>query len=479
MPVIVEIHEFSSTDWELLSEPDKRIVAFNPSGTPISLCWTDTEDSPESPTDIVEIGGLYMEYTPPEDIYVWAKSSTGGGFLRVRPYGTVDPESDTQQLGQAINNLASTVQAHLEDLSDPHDVTKDQVDLGNIPNAISDDPEVDSGESLATSKGLNTVHSDLQDHKNNKDNPHEVTKNDVKLGQVQNYSIATPLQSVDPDCTDAYMTPATTSLAIAQLTEVAYSTPPQIVVKGNIVDRPIGWNYSECSAPVELITKVKDRTVQVNAGLQVSFACDYKSRLSLVLEDPIEFILPPELHPRFYIYVDLTRSGSIVEAGATHIRPQVVERKEGKLSDLFSPSDCTMYDSEDNTIQRVYIGKIYMADKDIVKIVSAPIGENHILPLESLLAQNKRHILPNPYLEEVDIVPEVFHNETWGASGWNDQIGVAAHSYPMDPIDTLVVQSGLMGLIACGQESGSSFGLTFPTVTSPVRVRLHLKKRYR
>lgn len=61
--------------------------------------------------------------------------------------------------GVAVESLIrlSTIKAHYANTSNPHNVTKGQVGLGNLPNAKSDTITLDSSESLATSKAVYDV----------------------------------------------------------------------------------------------------------------------------------------------------------------------------------------------------------------------------------------------------------------------------------------------------------------------------------
>lgn len=80
--------------------------------------------------------------------------------------------------------------SHLLDNNNPHKVTKIQVGLSNIPNSISDSTDLDSNETLATSKAVFLLKTDftnrISDHIDNFENPHKVTKQQVGLGNLPN-----------------------------------------------------------------------------------------------------------------------------------------------------------------------------------------------------------------------------------------------------------------------------------------------------
>lgn len=113
-------------------------------------------------------------------------------------------------------------------------VTEQLIDLnvvvGNAENVVI---EIDKSLVFATADaldkaiaGLNTslttkintdiesVNKALNDHKNNKENPHNVTKNQVGLGNVLNYSMATKTEATTGASNNKYMSPQRTKEAI-------------------------------------------------------------------------------------------------------------------------------------------------------------------------------------------------------------------------------------------------------------------------
>lgn len=119
-----------------------------------------------------------------------------------------------------IEDLASpnmefeSILDHLNDTDNKyHKVTKHQVELGNLPNATTDVP-VNSSETLATGKALYNVHSRLVEHANNYNNPHLIEKDDIGLGEVDNFPTATLAEHVDGVREDAFTTPQGTKYAV-------------------------------------------------------------------------------------------------------------------------------------------------------------------------------------------------------------------------------------------------------------------------
>lgn len=92
---------------------------------------------------------------------------------------------------------------HLGDKENPHQVTKDQVGLSNVENlATATDTEVQSGElirklfTLAQLVQHPAIQALLQ-HAENTNNPHNTTKAQVGLGSVENYATATDAEVID------------------------------------------------------------------------------------------------------------------------------------------------------------------------------------------------------------------------------------------------------------------------------------------
>lgn len=90
------------------------------------------------------------------------------------------------------------VQGHIANTDNPHEVTKEQVGLGSVPNVstnnqtptytvLSDNAELSSGEKLSTAFGkIAKAVKSLISHLANTSNPHSVTKSQVGLGNCNN-----------------------------------------------------------------------------------------------------------------------------------------------------------------------------------------------------------------------------------------------------------------------------------------------------
>ena len=191
----IKIEDTSWTSLKLFGDIT-GVTIKNIGGTPVSIYYTETNVAPTDEQisatgeDPIELGGLHYEATCKADEYIWGKALTGDAVLNVRIQGTVDPGEDTTYISNSLNTLRQEFEFHINDLANPHKVTKAQVGLGNIPNAISDRTDLDSDTTLATSRSVLLLKTDLanriSDHINNKENPHIVTKEQVGLGNIPN-----------------------------------------------------------------------------------------------------------------------------------------------------------------------------------------------------------------------------------------------------------------------------------------------------
>lgn len=86
--------------------------------------------------------------------------------------------------GDKGKETTDKLNTHLEDFDNPHQVTKEQVGLSNVDNTA----DIAKPISMATQAALDKITSNVEAHVNNKSNPHEVTKEQVGLGNVDNTS---------------------------------------------------------------------------------------------------------------------------------------------------------------------------------------------------------------------------------------------------------------------------------------------------
>ena len=88
----------------------------------------------------------------------------------------------------AISGVEQKIDNHIADLENPHQVTAEQVGLGNVDNTSDADKPVSTAQQAALD--LKADKSALEAHTTNVENPHQVTKAQVGLGNVDNTSDA-------------------------------------------------------------------------------------------------------------------------------------------------------------------------------------------------------------------------------------------------------------------------------------------------
>jgi hypothetical protein len=143
------------------------------------------------------------------------EANTGTALNRFMVPGT------TTVLASRIANEA--VNVHEAKKTNPHNVTKAQVGLGNVDNFLTATQA--QGESSTINDKFMTplrtyqaimVHAGtlLNTHVNNKNNPHEVTKAQVGLGSVDNFQTASRTEAIDGTSNARFMTPLRTKEAI-------------------------------------------------------------------------------------------------------------------------------------------------------------------------------------------------------------------------------------------------------------------------
>lgn len=90
------------------------------------------------------------------------------------------------EINQNITEIESNLTSHINNKSNPHNVTKQQIGLSNVDNTS----DLNKPVSTATQNALNIVKQEitnnLNTHKQNTQNPHNVTKQQVGLSNVTN-----------------------------------------------------------------------------------------------------------------------------------------------------------------------------------------------------------------------------------------------------------------------------------------------------
>lgn len=119
-------------------------------------------------------------------------------------------------LSKEIDEVRDTVEenkrlfdAHITDMGNPHKVTKNQVGLGNVPNVTTNNQEptytqasvlenIVSGETLSASMGkIQKVIDESMKHFADKENPHELTTEQINAVNISQLGIANGVATLD------------------------------------------------------------------------------------------------------------------------------------------------------------------------------------------------------------------------------------------------------------------------------------------
>lgn len=123
-----------------------------------------------------------LSYIEGDDSVAFKESS-----YAVRTLNKYDVDAIQEYLAShevSLADLLSALTAHVDDVSNPHDITKAQVGLGNADNTS----DVNKPVSTAQRQAIDAVKTVVDNHIANKSNPHDVTKAQVGLGNADNTS---------------------------------------------------------------------------------------------------------------------------------------------------------------------------------------------------------------------------------------------------------------------------------------------------
>lgn len=136
-----------------------------------------------------------------------------------------------QAIRALVKALREELQEHKDDFTNPHRVTKAQTGLGSVENyPIATVAQAEVGLHNASYMTplrvheaiVSLAHSYTDKHENRTDNPHRVSKGQVGLGSVANYSVASQAQAEGGSVNTRYMTPLRTAQAIDYQIGIAF-----------------------------------------------------------------------------------------------------------------------------------------------------------------------------------------------------------------------------------------------------------------
>ena len=141
----------------------------------------------------------------------------------------MSPKTTKELVDTIVTNTGNIGAAHIADMNNPHGTTKDQVGLGNVSNfGVATVPQTVTGTAVnlfvtpAGVKGAVDVvkaaqEASLAAHVARVDNPHATTKAQIGLDKVANYDPATDAEGVAGVATDKYMTPKATKATLLDM----------------------------------------------------------------------------------------------------------------------------------------------------------------------------------------------------------------------------------------------------------------------
>ena len=163
-----------------------------------------------------------------------------------------------EDLEQSIGEGSETLTSHIANKSNPHEVTKEQVGLGNVDNTADKDKPVSTAQSEAISVAKAEVTKSINDHIADVRNPHQVTKEQVGLGNVDNTSdLNKPVSNATREALSA-LSDSVTQIVNAHAQN--YSNPHQVTKAQVGLDRVDNTNDLEkpvSNATQELVNKIK------------------------------------------------------------------------------------------------------------------------------------------------------------------------------------------------------------------------------
>lgn len=187
-----------------------------------------------------------------------AESGYSQGFYEITPgkigLGKVDntsdkdkPISDAQvavnaQVESAISDIntkseriASSLNSHTSNTSNPHDVTKEQIGLGSVDNTSDEDKPISKAQAVVNStieEEVRSVISTVTSHISDKQNPHEVTKAQIGLSNVNNTAdIDKPISTAQAAAIQALQTNVNT-----QVNDIKAVIPSQASADNKLID---------------------------------------------------------------------------------------------------------------------------------------------------------------------------------------------------------------------------------------------------
>jgi len=424
------------------------------------------------------IGGIFSMCDITAGKFVYVKTDTLPNSLFHLPKGQIDPDKDISGIMVAVEAVADSLDTHREDIDDPHEVTKAQVGLGHVPDeATSVVPNTPSGALLLDHVAVQLL-SIIAAHVNSTNNPHSTNKEKVGLSDVVNRGISEVADYLDIN-NNLLATVSAVHTILTSRSESFSSVPPGRIVGGNteILNNTDKLLYSPESQHVIL----DGTNLVIKAGLRVSYHDGITSRVSQALGGDINYahtLISTEVTPRpgwHYLYCNISEVGTIYQIGSKYVRPTYGVIKISTVEgDYIHSTSGIVRNVDGNIVKRVYIAKVYVGGDGLIDyVVNVPQGHVHVQRIALDIFPSTTYTFDNPFFEPIRVTPEIKIGTQWCDPKWNDQIGVIA-STPIQELDDIVIQTGALGLATIAPNSGNAFTDTnlVSTFNSSTKLRL-------
>jgi hypothetical protein len=462
----------TDTEWHLIGSLGISYTLRNIGSYPIGIYYSTSHTTPyPEPTadTIIQIGGFTDLIRTPSDKYIWVRALTSTPInLRYCNVDTLDPDTDVSSLSSIVASLITELYEHKNAIN-PHNISKDTINLSNIPNAISSSKDSNDTSILATtamvhnvlfsytSTVIDSIITQLNNHIQNFNNPHQVTQAQVGLDKVLNETIIMPKATIPP-----------------------VNVAPHSLYEGTLSLTPPGWTVQDIDPVPSHIIKIDNNHIKIKQDTRYIYTFDSRCYVSYPLIQDYDIQIP-QANLTYYIYADLFDSymdiesndhGKILNIHLTDIPPSSHPSINQGLGDWFNISQYKLLNLNNKEINRIYIGKIIRLNNILQDPIPIPFGNRFISPVLdwSSLTLGSSTLIPNPFPYECTTIAQVNFNNSWQETSWNDQIGVKAYPLPNDP-SLIKIQIGSLGWLASSSSSGNPSSNTF-TITTPLQTRV-------
>lgn len=158
----------------------------------------------------------------------------------------------------------SYIDKHLADKNNPHNVSAEQVGLGNVNNTSDEDKPV----SKAQSEAISVVQNSVDTHKARVDNPHSVTKAQVGLGNVDNTSDADkPISTVQQTALDLKADKTAVTEEIASAISAVVDDAPEAFDTFKEIAEWISQDETGTAALVSRVASIENKNAEQDTSI--------------------------------------------------------------------------------------------------------------------------------------------------------------------------------------------------------------------